>query len=49
MDTWGRVEIIDATAFSVKEDVNLPLIDFELKFLCFIFIFWILTLSTLGE
>lgn len=30
VDKWGRVEITDAAAFSVKEDSNLSLIEFEL-------------------
>ncbi|KAJ0491020.1 putative nucleic acid-binding protein [Helianthus annuus] len=30
VDKWGRVEVTEAAAFSVKEDNNLSLIEFEL-------------------
>ena len=30
VDKWGRVEITEAADFSVKEDSNLSLIEFEL-------------------
>lgn len=30
VDKWGRVEVTEPAAFSVKEDNNLSLIEFEL-------------------
>jgi len=30
VDKWGRVEVTDAASFTVKEDNNLSLIEYEL-------------------